>query len=124
MQINFLSVNLLFSWDHFYFCDKVLFLLLLKEVSSARLRESDRHPISPKILAPQYQLKDRKKRKGKIVKVYGRDRAALANKVLALLLKPTSPTQSNTGSTRLFQRVTESGIKIMRYCEVLQRGCV
>ena len=51
-------------------------LLLLKKVGSARLRESDIHPISPKTLAPQYQLIDRKKRKGKNVEDYSRDRAA------------------------------------------------
>ena len=45
----------------------ILLLLLLKEVGSARLRESYIHPISPKTTAPQYQLIDRKKRKGKIV---------------------------------------------------------
>ena len=54
----------------------LLLLLLLKEVSSARLRESDIHPINPKIPAPQYQPIDRKKRKGKIVEDYSRDRAA------------------------------------------------
>ena len=39
-------------------------LLLLKKVGSARLRESDLRPISPKTPAPQYQPIDRKKRKG------------------------------------------------------------
>ena len=53
-----------------------LVLLLLKKVSSARLRESDIHPISPKAPAPQYQPIDRKKRKGKTVEDYSRDRAA------------------------------------------------
>ena len=53
-----------------------LLLLLLKKVSSARLGESDIHPISPKTPAPQYQPIDRKKRKGKRVEDYGRDRAA------------------------------------------------
>ena len=42
-------------------------VLLLKEVGSARLRERDKHHISPKTPAPQYQPIDRKKRKGKIV---------------------------------------------------------
>ena len=51
-------------------------LLLLKKVSSARLRESDVHPICPKTPAPQYQPIDRKKRKGKRVEDYSRDRAA------------------------------------------------
>ena len=43
----------------------VVVVLLLKKVSSARLRKSDIHPISPKTQAPQYQPIDRKKRKGK-----------------------------------------------------------
>ena len=52
-----------------------LLLLLLKNVGSARLRESGVHPISPKTTAPQYQPIDRKKRKGKRVEDYSRDRA-------------------------------------------------
>ena len=51
-------------------------LLLLKKVGSSRLRESGIHPISPKTPAPQYQPIDRKKRKGKKVEDYSRDRAA------------------------------------------------
>ena len=43
----------------------LLLLLLLKEVGSARLRESGINPISPKTPAPQYPPIDRKKRKGK-----------------------------------------------------------
>ena len=54
----------------------LLLLLLLKKVGSTRLRESDVHPISPKTPAPQYQPRDRKKRKGKRVEDYSRDRAA------------------------------------------------
>ena len=54
----------------------LLLLLLLKKVSSARLGESDIHPISPKTPAPQYQPIDRKKRMGKRVEDYSRDRAA------------------------------------------------
>ena len=54
----------------------LLFLLLLKKVGSARLRESDIHPISPKTPAAQYQPLDRKKRKGKMVEDYSMDRAA------------------------------------------------
>ena len=98
-------------------------LLLLKKVSDARLRESDVHPISPKTPAPQYQPIDRKKRKGKRVEDYSRDRVAEANKeALALLLKPASPTPSNTGLARSFQRDTEKGIKVLLYNKVLQRG--
>ena len=54
----------------------VTLLLLLKKVVSARLGQSDIHPISPKTPAPQYQPIDRKKRKGKRVEDYSRDRAA------------------------------------------------
>ena len=57
-----------------------LLLILLKEVGGARLRESDLHLISPETPAPQYQPIDRKKRKGKIVEDYSRDRADEANK--------------------------------------------
>ena len=51
-------------------------LLLLKKVGSARLRESELHPISPKTPAPQYKPIDRKKRKGKRAEDYSWDRAA------------------------------------------------
>ena len=44
------------------------------------MRDSDTHPISPNTPAPQYQLIDRTKRKGKIVEDYSRDIAAKANK--------------------------------------------
>ena len=54
----------------------LLLLLLLKEVCSARLKESDKHLISPKTPAPQYQPIDRKKRKRKLVEDYNRDIAA------------------------------------------------
>ena len=91
-------------------------------VWSAR-RESDIHPIGPKAPAPQYQPIDRKKRKGKTVEDYSRDRAALINEeALALLLKPASPTPSKTELARSFQRDTEKGIKVLLYCKVLQRG--
>ena len=44
------------------------------------------------------------------------ERADHANrKALALLLKPASPTPSNTGSLRSFQRDTERGTKLLRY---------
>ena len=53
-----------------------ILLLLFKKVSSASLGESDIHPFRPKTPAPQYQPIDRKKRKGKRVEDYSRDRAA------------------------------------------------
>ena len=54
----------------------IVIIIIVKKVGSARLRESDVHPISPKASAPQYQPIDRKKRKGKRVEDYSRDRAA------------------------------------------------
>ena len=104
--------------------NQILLLLLLKKVSRARLGESDIHPISPKTPAPQYQPIDRKKRKGKRVEDYSRERAAQAIKeALALLLKLGSPTPSKTELARSFQRDTEKGIKVLLYCQVLHRGC-
>ena len=43
-------------------------------------------------------------------------------KALALLLKPASLIPSNTWSSRSFHRDTDKEIKVLRYCEVLQRG--
>ena len=40
------------------------------------LGESDIHPVSPKTPDPQYQTIDTKKRKGKRVEDYNRDRSA------------------------------------------------
>ena len=45
-----------------------------------------------------------------------------ANETFALLLKPASPTPSNTGLLRSLHRDTEKGIKVLLYCEVLQQG--
>ena len=57
------------------------------------------------------------------VKDYSKNRAAKDNKkALALFLKPASPTPSNTGLARSFQRDTERRIKVVLYREVLQRG--
>ena len=81
-----------------------ILLLLLKKPGSARLRESDVHPISPKTPAPQYQPIDIKRRKGKKVENCSRERAAKSNKkALALLLKPAcfglSPASRETTQT-------------------------
>ena len=55
----------------------LLLLLLFKKVGSARLGESDVHPISPNTPVPQYQPIDRKKRKGKRAEDYSRNGAAI-----------------------------------------------
>ena len=105
------------------YCFFFKIIIIKEKVGSARLRESDIHPISPKTPAPQYQPIDRKKRKRTRVEDNSRDRAAYANKeALALLFKPASPTPSNTGLARSFQRDTVKRIKVLLYCKVLQRG--
>ena len=54
-----------------------IIIIIRKKVISVRLGESDIHLSSPpKTPAPQYQPIDRKKRKGKRVEDYSRDRAA------------------------------------------------
>ena len=45
----------------------LLLSLLLLKVGNARVGESDLHPISPTILAPQYQPIEKEKRMGKII---------------------------------------------------------
>ena len=68
--------NLFLSlFDKAYSNNLEVFLLLLKKVGSARLRESVIHLISLKTPAPQYQPIDRKTRKGKRVEDNSRDRA-------------------------------------------------
>ena len=78
------------------------------------------HFISPKTQTPHNQPMEGRKSKTVGNK---KERAVHANrKALALLWKPASPTPSNTGSLRSFQRDTERGTKRLRYWEVLQRG--
>ena len=67
--INFINFISIFIEIYEEFTSSLL-LLLLKEVGSAKLRESDIHPLSPKTPARQYQLIDRTKRKGKILEDY------------------------------------------------------
>ena len=54
-----------------------LIIIIIKKGRHCKAeRESDIPIISPKTPAPQFQPRDRKKRKGKIVEDYSRDRAA------------------------------------------------
>ena len=53
-----------------------IFIIIKKGRQCKAERESGIHPISPKTPVPQYQPIDRKKRKGKRVEDYSRDRAA------------------------------------------------
>ena len=54
----------------------IIIITIIKKVGSVRLRESYIQPINPKTPAPQYQPRDRKKRKEKKGEDYSRDRAA------------------------------------------------
>ena len=82
-------------------------ILLLKDVGSGRLRESDLHPISLKTPGPQLRPIDRKMRKGKTVEDKKGSSSLGQEKALALFLKPVNPTPSNTGPARSFYRDTE-----------------
>ena len=54
----------------------IIIVVIIKKGRQCKAeRESDVHPIGPKTPAPQYQPIDRKKRKGKRVEDYSRDRA-------------------------------------------------
>ena len=73
----------------------------------------------PSPTLPTYRGKEEK---GKIFEDKKVESNYSNKKALDLVLKPANPTPSNTGSTRAFQRDTRRGIKVLRYCEVLQRG--
>ena len=83
------------------------------EVRCARPGESED---TPSVLRPQpHTTNPWKKEKDKTVGDK-KERADHANRrALTLLLKPASPTPSNTGSLRSFQRDTERSTKLLRY---------
>ena len=91
----------------------LLLLLLLIGVSCARPGESQN---TLSVQRPQPHTTNPWKKE--IDKTMGdkKERADHANmKALALLLKPASPTPSNTGSLRSFQRDTDRGKKLLSY---------
>ena len=53
-----------------------IIIIIIKKGRQCKAESDDVHPISPKTPAPQYQPIDRKKRKGKRLEDYSRDRAA------------------------------------------------
>ena len=57
-----------------------------------------------------------KEEKGKRVEDKKGESNKVNKKALDLILKPANPTPSNTGSTISFQRETERGVKVLRYC--------
>ena len=97
-----------------YSIETSLLLLLLLFGVGVQGRERMRTLYQSKDPNPTRPTHGRKKTK----KTVGdkKERADHANrKALALLLKPASPTPSNTGSLRSLQRDTERGTKVLRY---------
>ena len=91
-----------------------------REIDTLSVRRPQ--PASPTL--PTYRGKEEKV---KIVEDKKGESNYENKKALDLVLKPANLTLSNKGSTRLFQRDTERGIKVLRYwyCEVLQwRGAI
>ena len=88
--------------------------------------ESDSYHISPMTPAPQYQPMESKERieRGEQKKIKGSAQLRPLKKTLSLLLRPSSPTSSNTRTSRSSYRDTKKGIKVMWYCEVLHQGDV
>ena len=56
--------------------DYDIIIIIIKKYQQCMARESDIYHVSPNTPEPQYQPIDRKKRKGKRVEDYSRDRAA------------------------------------------------
>ena len=86
----------------------IVVLVLLLKVGYARLGERDLHPISAKTSAHNTNL----------LKIIG---IALKTSASNTIVKPASHILSNTGSARSFHLDTVSGIKVLRYLEVLPR---
>ena len=97
-----------------------LLLLLLNKIGNASPGEGDWHPISPKTPAPHYQPIEEKKRRENSWRQKRREQLGQQKGI-----RPALEThQSHTIEYGVNQIVpdTERGIKVMRYCEVLQRG--
>ena len=109
-----------------YYCPvtrtgRILLLLLKKcwQCKAGRERLTPYQSEDPRPTTPTHRIKEEK------VKTVGDKKGASSytnKKALALLLKSVSATPSTTRSPRLFHMDTDKRIKILRYCEVLQRG--
>ena len=78
VKVYFILVKVIWIKKHFEWeilCYLII-IIIIKKRQQCKVGESDIHPISPKTPAPQYQPIDRKKRNGKKVEDYSRDRAA------------------------------------------------
>ena len=72
----FLQYKVYCILKHLEVLSQIIIIIIKKRSAVQGGGESDIHPFSPKTPAPQYQPIDRKKRKGKRVEHYSRDRAA------------------------------------------------
>ena len=100
----------------------IIIIIIIKkdwQCKAGRGRLTPYQSEDPSPTLPTYRAKEEK---GRIVEDKKWESNWAYKKALDLLLKPASPTPSNTGSTRSFQRETDRRIKVLRYCEVLQRG--
>ena len=110
--------SLLLFFPFSSFCLLLLFIIK-KKIGNARPGLPPYQSEDPSPTQPTYRGKEEK---GKIVEDKKEESNQANKKALDLVLKLANPTPSNMGSTRAFQRDTERGIKVLRYCEVLQRG--
>ena len=97
-----------------------IIIIIIKKDSQCKAERGRLTPYQSEDPSPKLPTYRGKEEKGKIVE--DKKWEQLNKKALDLLVKPANPTPSNTGSTKSFQRDTERGIKVLRYCEVLQRG--
>ena len=110
------------NWEWITACvHLLLLLLLLKKVGIARReRRLTLHQFEDP--SPTIRTHRMKEEKGKTAEDKKGASSHANKKALALFFKPASPTPSNTESPRSFHRDTDKGMKVLRYCEVLQRG--
>ena len=76
---------------------------------SIRIPRTDR----PRTITTRRKKEDKRKTGG---------RQKMSEQLMPINKQPDSPTPSNTGSARSFHRDTERRIKVLRYCNVLQRS--
>ena len=101
---------------------KACIIIIIKKGWECKARRGRLTPYQSEDPSPTLPTYRGKEEKGEIVEDKKGESNYTNKKALDLLLKPTNPTPSNTGSTISFQRDTERGIKVLRFCEVLQRG--
>ena len=101
--------------------DPIIIIIIIKKDRQCKAGRGRLTPYQSEDPSPTLPTYRGKEEKGEIVEDKKRREQLGQKKALDLLLKPATPTPSNTGPTRSFQRETENRIKVMRYCEVLQR---